>query len=87
MLSHLYSGLAITVFSFFTIKVQMKLNFSIGPLVAVIICVMLRLIFHNAMNDVQKQKRLSTPVTIKGRHKESDTTKAVTHLLDYSLPH
>ena len=65
---------------------EMKLNFSIGPLIAVTICIVLRLMMNNAMNNDTRQQRLSTPVIKTIRHTDLDTSKAGTHLLIDSLP-
>jgi hypothetical protein len=64
----------------------MKLNFSIGPLIAVIFCTLLLHMFNNAMNNDTRQQRLSTPVIRAIKHTDLDTSKAGTHLLIDSLP-
>jgi hypothetical protein len=64
----------------------MKLNFSIGPLIAVTICIVVRLMMNNAMNNDTRQPRLSTPVTRAVKQTDLDTSMAGTHLLIDSLP-
>jgi hypothetical protein len=65
---------------------KMKLNFSIGPLIAVIICIVVRLMMNNAMNNDTRQQRLSTPVIRTVKHTDLDSSNAGTHLLIDSLP-
>jgi hypothetical protein len=64
----------------------MKLNFSIGPFIAVTICIVVRLMMNNAMNNDTRQPRLSTPVIRTVKQTDLDTSMAGTHLLIDSLP-
>lgn len=86
LLRHLCSRWQRPVFSHALTNTEMKLKFSIGPLIVVIIFAVLLHIINKSMNDAQQQQRSAIPAKIKVKKANFDTPMAGTHLLKDTLP-